>query len=67
MRILDPEAATAASTRVMIDFYDKDRKVKWTTVSVDKNVISASLNALADGLEYALINKEESDECTLFE
>ena len=34
-----------------------------STVSVDTNVISASLNALIDGVEYALI--EHSDSCML--
>lgn len=65
VRILDPESATAAATRVMIDFYDNKRQMSWSTVSVDRNVISASLNALTDGLEYALIKKQES-ECALF-
>jgi 2-isopropylmalate synthase len=55
VRILDPSSATGAATRVMIEFRDTMSKNTWTTVSVDRNVISASLNALIDGLEYALI------------
>lgn len=55
VRILDPESATGAATRVMIEFKDKKTEKKWTTVSVDRNVISASLNALVDGFEFALI------------
>lgn len=58
VRILDPQSATAAATRVMIEFRDKDTEKTWTTVSVDRNVISASLNALVDGFEYALIEHE---------
>ena len=54
VRILDPESATKAATRVMIEFKDVDTGRKWTTVSVDRNIISASLNALVDGFEYAL-------------
>jgi len=60
VRILDPESATSASTRVMIEFKDKATESRWTTVSVDENVISASLNALVDGFEYALIEHAES-------
>ena len=30
----------------------------WSTVSVDRNVISASLNALVDGFEFALLREE---------
>lgn len=54
VRILDPAAATAAATRVMIEFKDVNTDRQWTTVSVDRNIISASLNALVDGFEYAL-------------
>lgn len=60
VRILDPETATGATTRVMIEFHDKVKDTTWTTVSVDTNVISASLNALVDGFEYALIEHAES-------
>ncbi len=54
VRILDPASATAAATRVMIEFKDSCTDQQWTTVSVDRNIISASLNALVDGFEYAL-------------
>eukprot|EP00545_Synedropsis_sp_CCMP1620_P011438 CAMPEP_0119005652 /NCGR_PEP_ID=MMETSP1176-20130426/1848_1 /TAXON_ID=265551 /ORGANISM="Synedropsis recta cf, Strain CCMP1620" /LENGTH=640 /DNA_ID=CAMNT_0006957487 /DNA_START=29 /DNA_END=1947 /DNA_ORIENTATION=+ len=54
VRILDPESAAGASTRVMIEFRN-DNDETWTTVSVDRNIISASVNALVDGFEYALI------------
>jgi 2-isopropylmalate synthase len=60
VRILDPEAATGATTRVMIEFRDAADDTTWTTVSVDTNVISASLNALIDGFEFALIENAQS-------
>ena len=63
VRILDPTAATGAATRVMIEFRDSQTEQQWTTVSVDRNVISASLNALVDGVEYALI--EHAEHCML--
>jgi 2-isopropylmalate synthase len=65
VRILDPTSATGAATRVMIEFRDNLTEKKWTTVSVDRNVISASLNALVDGFEYALI--EHAEHCMLCE
>lgn len=60
VRILDPESATQASTRVMIEFKDSVTESTWTTVSVDTNVISASVNALIDGFEFALIEHAQS-------
>jgi 2-isopropylmalate synthase len=63
VRILNPNAATEAVTRVMIEFRDSQTDNQWTTVSVDTNVVSASLNALIDGFEYALI--EHSHLCML--
>jgi 2-isopropylmalate synthase len=63
VRILNPNAATEAVTRVMIEFRDSQTDKQWTTVSVDTNVVSASLNALIDGFEYALI--EHSHLCML--
>lgn len=63
VRILDPASATEANTRVMIEFRDSETEQQWTTVSVDTNVVSASLNALVDGFEYALI--EHAQLCML--
>lgn len=60
VRILDPQAATGAVTRVLIEFRDTAHETTWTTVAADPNVISASLNALIDGFEYALIEHAES-------
>lgn len=66
VRILEPEKATAAISRVMIEFRDSVTDTTWTTVSVDANVISASLNALVDGFEYALLSNNEQEMCLLW-
>jgi 2-isopropylmalate synthase len=58
VRILDGEAGTAAQTRVLIDSSDGQRS--WSTVGSSTNIIEASWQALADSLEYALLNGEPS-------
>lgn len=63
VRILDPESATGAATRVMVEFRDLAKEKTWTTVSVDTNVISASLNALIDGFEFALLEYADDVLC----
>ena len=54
VRILDGEAGTAAQTRVLIDSANSRRA--WSTVGCSTNIIEASWQALADSLEYALLN-----------
>jgi 2-isopropylmalate synthase len=54
VRILDGGAGTAAQTRVLIDSSDGRRA--WSTVGSSTNIIEASWQALADSLEYALLN-----------
>jgi 2-isopropylmalate synthase len=54
VRILDGEAGTAAQTRVLIDSSNGHRS--WSTVGSSANIIEASWQALADSLEYALLN-----------
>ncbi len=54
VRILDGEAGTAAQTRVLIDSANGHRT--WSTVGSSTNIIEASWQALADSLEYALLN-----------
>jgi 2-isopropylmalate synthase len=56
VRILDGEAGTAALTRVLMDSTDGHRA--WSTVGSSTNIIEASWQALADSLEYALLNGE---------
>jgi 2-isopropylmalate synthase len=58
VRILDGEAGTAAQTRVLIDSANHHRT--WSTVGSSTNIIEASWQALADSLEYALLNGDGS-------
>ncbi|MFH1824274.1 MAG: citramalate synthase [Candidatus Firestonebacteria bacterium] len=53
VRILDPDAATRAMTRVIIE--STDGKDVWNTIGVSENIIEASWYALVDSLEYKLI------------
>jgi 2-isopropylmalate synthase len=55
VRILDGIAGTAAKTRVLIT--STDGKREWGTVGVSENIIEASLQALVDSMEYALLWK----------
>lgn len=57
VRILDNESATAAVTRVMVEFYDAETKQVWSTVCAHSNIIVASVQALMDGFEYALLQR----------
>lgn len=53
VRIVNPQAATAAITRVIIETRDKD--AVWGTVGVSENIIDASWQALVDSVEYKLL------------
>jgi 2-isopropylmalate synthase len=55
VRIIDSTTGTAAKTRVLIT--TSDGKREWGTVGVSENIITASLQALADSMEYALMTK----------
>jgi len=55
VRILDTATGTAAKTRVLIQ--STDGREEWGTVGVDDNIIEASLQALADSMEYRLMKK----------
>ena len=55
VRILDSSSGTEAKTRVLIE--STDGKNEWGTVGVDDNIIEASLQALVDSMEYALMKK----------
>jgi 2-isopropylmalate synthase len=46
---------TAAKTRVLIESTDGQRE--WGTVGVSENIIEASLEALVDSMEFALLKK----------
>ena len=53
VRIIDSRSGTAAKTRVLIE--SSDGVSEWGTVGVNDNIVEASLQALVDSLEYALI------------
>lgn len=57
VRILDPEEASAAHTRVLME--STDGKQSWGTVGVSENIIEASWEALVDSVEYKLFMEEE--------
>jgi 2-isopropylmalate synthase len=49
-------AGTAAKTRVLIE--STDGQEEWGTVGVSENIIEASLQALTDSMEYALMRNK---------
>ncbi|HVU28009.1 MAG TPA: citramalate synthase [Verrucomicrobiae bacterium] len=55
VRILDSATGTNAKTRVLIQ--SSDGKREWGTVGVSGNIVEASLQALVDSMEYALLKK----------
>lgn len=55
VRIIDSRSATAAKTRVLIE--TTDGTGEWGTVGVNTNIVEASLQALVDSLEYALVRR----------
>ncbi len=56
VNILNPEQATAATTRVSIE--SGDGKETWRTIGVSDNIIEASWQALVDSVEYKLFRDE---------
>ena len=54
VRILDSGSGTSANVRVLIDTKNATRR--WSTVGASTNIIEASWRALADSMEYALLN-----------
>lgn len=53
VRILDSSSGTGAITRVLID--SRDEEGTWSTVGASPNIIDASMSALVDAFEFALI------------
>ena len=54
VRILDSDSGTAAHVRVLID--TQNGTSRWSTVGASTNIIDASWHALADSMEYALLD-----------
>jgi len=57
VRIVNPRAATAARTCVVIE--STDGQDVWGTVGVSDNIIEASWQALIDSIEYKLLQEAE--------
>ena len=57
VRILDPEAATGAKTRVLIE--SRMGGESWSTIGVSQNIIEASREALSDALELPLLRARD--------
>jgi 2-isopropylmalate synthase len=53
VRILDPKEATGATTRVLVESTDGEKR--WGTVGVSPNIIEAAWQALLDSVEYKLL------------
>jgi 2-isopropylmalate synthase len=56
VRILDPDQATEATTRVIIEATNGEDR--WSTVGCSTNIIDASYQALADSLELFLLRSQ---------
>jgi len=54
-KLSESRTGTAAKTRVLIQ--STDGKREWGTVGVSENIIEASLQALVDSMEFALLKK----------
>ncbi len=56
VRVLAASHGTEAKVRVLIE--SGDQKEKWGTVGVSDNIMEASWQALADGIEYKLLRRD---------
>ena len=59
VRILDPERAAAARTRVLLEATHGDEQ--WTTIGVSDNIIEASWRALAESIELHVARVREAE------
>ena len=57
VRVLTPEAGTAAQVRVLMEHHAGNER--WHTVGVSHNIMEASWQALSDGLRYYLYTNNE--------
>lgn len=56
VRILDPDTATAATTRVLVEAACEG--ARWTTVGCSQNILEASCRALVDSVELFLARRQ---------
>jgi 2-isopropylmalate synthase len=59
VRILDPERATAATTRVLLEAAHGD--ARWITVGCSDNIIEASWQALLDSYELCVLRERSAN------
>jgi len=59
VRMLEPDAGTAARVRVSIDWSDGDQN--WTTAGVSEDIIEASWLALTDAIRLELMRLSETN------
>lgn len=57
VRILHPEKATGAITRVFIESMDDDET--WGTIGLSENIIEASWEALVDSFKYKILKEKK--------
>ena len=62
VRVLSANKGTESKVRVLIE--SGDHKDKWGTVGVSENIMEASWQALADGIEYKLLLADRSHHST---
>jgi 2-isopropylmalate synthase len=58
VRVIDSRSATGARVRVLIE--STDGQHAWTTIGVSTDIIEASSRALADSIEFSLIQAAET-------
>ena len=58
VRIVDANAGTGATTRVLVTSTDGD--AEWETVGVSRNIIEASWQAMSDAYTYGLLHHRDS-------
>ena len=56
VRVLEPQKATGAKVRVLVE--SSDENGSWSTVGVSTDVIDASWQALVEAIEYKLLKEE---------
>lgn len=59
VRIIDGDKATEATTRVLIESTDGSKT--WTTIGVSNDIITASYEALIEGVEYGILRSNKAD------
>ena len=60
VRVIEPQDATAAKVRVLVE--STDGRDVWTTVGVSRDIIQANLQACVDAVEYKLWREQAGKE-----